>query len=254
MHDRELDELWTKDLASPERFDPARIANLPEPARRYLSHAIAPGALLATAVRLRMHGEIKLKNEWYPFEADQVIRWGRGFVWRARAKMKGLPIIGSDRWIDGEGAMRWKLLGLVPVLTADGPDISRAALGRVQIESVWLPTVLLARDVTWTAPDPTHVGVNLSLAEHAAHLDLSIAPDGGLRTACIARWGNPEAATVGGSKEFHEHPFGCFVSEEKTFGGITIPTTMRVGWYFGSGRFEGEGEFFRVTVDHAEFR
>ena len=41
---------------------------------------------------------------------------------------------------------------------------------------------------------------------------------------------------------------------EKAFDGITIPTTMRVGWYFGSDRFATEGEFFRVTVDHAEFR
>jgi hypothetical protein len=46
------------------RFDPRRVAGLSEPLRRYLSHAIAPGALVASAVRLRMHGEIKLKNAW----------------------------------------------------------------------------------------------------------------------------------------------------------------------------------------------
>lgn len=252
MHDREFDALWGADAAAAtERFDPVRIAGLPEPARRYLAHAIAPGAPIATAVRLHMHGKIKLKGTWCSFEADQVIRWPRGFVWRASTKMKGLPVTGSDRWIDGDGAMRWKLLSLIPVVTATGADISRAAAGRVQIESVWLPTALLAPDNEWSAPDSVHVGVDLHLADNAAHLDLSIESDGRLRTARIARWGNPEPANP---EQFHEVPFGAFVSDEKTFDGMTIPTTMRVGWYFGSDRFETEGEFFRVTVDHAEFR
>lgn len=253
MRDRQFDELWSGGQAAPA-FDPATIQDLPEPARRYLAHAIAPGSPIATAVRLRMHGEIKLKTAWYPFVADQVIRWERGFVWRARVKMKGLPVTGSDRWIDGEGAMRWKLLGLVPIVTAEGSDISRSALGRVQIESVWLPTALLAPDVAWSAPDSTHIGLDLRLADQAAHLDLSIETDGRLGTACIARWGNPEGAADEDHKEFHEVPFGCLVSGERTFAGMTIPTTLRVGWYFGSARFESEGEFFRVTVDHAEFR
>lgn len=254
MHDRQFDELWGECAAlEADRFDPTQTSRLPEPAQRYLAHALAPGSLVATAVRLHMHGEIKLKSHWYPFEAEQVIRWGRGFVWRANTKMHGLPVVGSDRWVDGEGAMRWKLLGLVPIVTAGGADISRAALGRVQVESVWLPTVLLAPDVAWTAPDASHLGVDLHLADHAGHLDLVLAPDGALRSACIERWGNPEAGTTKRT-EFHEYPFGALVSEEKTFEGITIPTVMRVGWYFGSDRFDAEGEFFRVTVDQADFR
>lgn len=254
MADRAFDELWG-DGAHPGTapFELARIAELPEPVRRYLTHAIAPGSLVASAVRLRMHGEIKQKGSWYPFEADQVIRWGRGFVWRARARMKGLPVIGSDRWIDGEGAMRWKLFGLLPIVTADGPDISRAALGRVQIESVWLPTVFLASDVQWSAPDSAHVGVDLHLADHAGHLDLSVDGNGRLETACIARWGNPGRAAADQSA-FREYPFGAIVANDRTFDGITIPSEMRVGWYFGQDRFEREGEFIRVAVDHADFR
>lgn len=248
MRDPAFDALWNEAPASTERFDPARIAHLPEPARRYLAHAVAPGAPLATAARLRMRGEIKLKQDWHPFQAEQVIRWGRGFVWRARVNMKGLPVTGSDRWIDGKGSMRWRLLGLIPLVTGDGPDISRAALGRVQNEAVWLPTVFLAPGVTWSAPDETHLGVDLRLAGNACHLDLTIAPDGRLRTASLARWGNPD------QKEFHELPFGGLSADEKSFDGITIPTTLRIGWYFGTSRFESEGEFFRVTVDHAQFR
>jgi hypothetical protein len=68
------------------------------------------------------------------------------------------------------------------------------------------------------------------------------------RTFEMPRWGNPEGG------EFHSEDFGGIVEEERTFGGFTIPSKLRIGWYFGSDRFETEGEFFRCTVDEAEHR
>jgi hypothetical protein len=61
---------WTR-LAEPatgraERFDPALVAELPEPARRWLTHAIAPGVPLARSVELSMRGEIRLGG-WRSF-------------------------------------------------------------------------------------------------------------------------------------------------------------------------------------------
>lgn len=43
-------------------------------------------------------------------------------------------------------------------------------------------------------------------------------------------------------------------SVDSDFDGLTIPTEYRVGWYFGSDRFESEGEFFRCTLDSLEQR
>jgi hypothetical protein len=42
--------------------------------------------------------------------------------------------------------------------------------------------------------------------------------------------------------------------KEATFGGLTIPSQLRIGWHFGTDRFEPEGEFFRCTIDEASFR
>jgi len=52
-------------------FDPAATAGLPEPARRWLSHAIAPGTPLWSRAELTMRGHIKL-GRWRPFTARQV--------------------------------------------------------------------------------------------------------------------------------------------------------------------------------------
>ena len=68
------DELWNSAPSYERAFEPARLSELPEPARKYLEHAITPGTRFASAVRLQMHGEIKLKG-WSSFSAEQVIRW-----------------------------------------------------------------------------------------------------------------------------------------------------------------------------------
>ena len=74
-----LDDLWVSAPPASRVWRPSEVSNLPEPARRYLTHAIAPGTPLASAVRLRMHGQIKLKS-WLPFTAEQVIRSDGGMT------------------------------------------------------------------------------------------------------------------------------------------------------------------------------
>jgi hypothetical protein len=194
-----------------------------------------------------MHGEIKLRR-WLPFKAEEVIVLNRGFIWRATVRMFGLPIRGSDRLVDGEGSMRWKLFGIIPVMTASGPDITRSAAGRVAAGTVWLPSVLCSDEVSWTSSDPSQLHAKFAVNGELMELELVIDDRGRLKTITLPRWGNPERA------EFHHVNFGAFVEEENSFNGYTIPTRLRAGWHFGTDRFESEGEFFRVTIDEAKYR
>ncbi|MGH8070218.1 MAG: DUF6544 family protein [Candidatus Entotheonellia bacterium] len=245
--DHFLDELWESTPPGERALAPGQLVGLPDPARRYLEHAIGPGAQLASAVRLRMHGEIKLKR-WFPFSAEQVIRWDGGMIWRATACMHGMPIRGFDRLVDGKGEMRWKLFGIIPLITAAGPDITRSATGRVAAESVWLPSVLCNNDVSWTAPDSAHARASFTVLGERVQLAFTVDDKGRPESVMLKRWGNHKGG------EFHCLDFGGFVEDEGTFGGYTIPTRLRVGWHFGSERLESEGEFFRVTIDDARYR
>jgi hypothetical protein len=69
-----------------------------------------------------------------------------------------------------------------------------------------------------------------------------------LQRVKFARWGNPEGG------EFHYVDFGGIIEESGTFGGYTVPTRLRLGWFFESDRFDSEGEFFRCTIDKAVYR
>jgi len=45
---------------------------------------------------------------------------------------------------------------------------------------------------------------------------------------------------------------GVRIEAEQTFGGVTIASTMRAGWWWGTER-QDEGEFFRARITGAAF-
>ena len=110
---------------APAVFTEAELDGLPQAVRRHLQAGIIPDTPLATSARLRMRGQLKL-GRWLPFQAEQVLAPHHGFYWAAR--VAGL-ISGFDRYLDGQGELRWKLLGVVPVTQAKGPDVPAAPSG-----------------------------------------------------------------------------------------------------------------------------
>lgn len=244
---RHVREEWDRlsiGTTDPESFDPDMLAGLPEPARRWLGHAITVGTPLWNTVELRMEGQIRL-GSWRPFTAWQVLSPPSGFIWAAETRVAGVPVTGYDRYSGATGEMRWRLLGVVPVMSATGPDVSRSAAGRLAGEAVLLPTVF--RHADWTAgAEPDTTVMRWRLAGSEERTTLHVDADGRLREAVLQRWGNPDGAPFG------RHPFGVAVEEEATFGGVTIPAVLRAGWWWGTDR-AAEGEFFRARITSATF-
>jgi hypothetical protein len=111
-----------------------------------------------------------------------------------------------------------------------------------------LPSVLCTDDVQWKAPTPSQLQARFTAHGETSDLEILVDDSGRPKTVKLARWGNP------GNTAFQYLDFGAVVEEESTFGGYTIPTRLRAGWYFGSDRFESEGEFFRAIITEAEYR
>jgi hypothetical protein len=218
---------------------------LPEAARRWLRHAIAPGTPLWGSVVLTMRGEIRLGG-WRPFTARQVLSPPRGFIWAATARVLGLPVTGFDRYSSGSGQMDWRLVGLVPVMTASGPDVTCSAAGRLAGEMALLPTSF--RAATWSrGADEDHTVVTWRIDEQEESAAFRIGTDGRLLEVVLQRWGNPNGAPFG------RYPFGVAVDAEQTWSGVTIGSVLRAGWWWGTDR-QAEGEFFRARIAAAAFR
>jgi hypothetical protein len=250
IRNADLEALWISAPSGSTRvFDSALAANFPEPARRYIEHVIAPGTRLASSAKLVMQGEIKLGSAWHPFQAEQVLSSNGEFIWAASTSMYGLPIIGSDRLVQGKGSMRWELLDFFPVVSDAGSDITRSAIGRLQGEfAAWLPSVLFDEVVGRSTVESGKLRVLVKVLGEAADVDLEIDGQGRLRTIKLMRWGNPD----GLGNRYAD--FGVVVEGERSFNGYTVPSRIRAGWFFGTERFESEGQFFRATISNVVYK
>ena len=221
--DAAWDDLRRRATARPVGpFASGLTGSLPPPAQRYLGAVIAEGTPLAAAAQLEMRGRIKI-GRWLPFRARQLLAPSLGTVWMAT--VAGV-IRGSDRYVGGDGAMAWKLFGLVPVMRADGADVSRSAAERAAAESIWVPTAV-AGDPTasWSAAGESAVDVAFSVEDHRVGLRHTIDADGRLQHSQIARWGDPDNTGA-----WAQHPFGVEAPDHRTFGGVTIPCAGSVSW------------------------
>jgi len=249
--DGKVDGVW-QSLEAPSThqvFTEDMVSDLPAPARRYLLHAIRPGTPLASSVRLEMHGTMRLKpeQEWMPMKARQIIAPPKGFVWRAEVGDGLMRFSGGDHYSNGSGRVRFWLWGVIPLVNQEGPDVSRAALGRLVCETIWLPSSLAPQSgVKWEALDDESARATMKIGEETITLNLFIGPDGRLREIRILRWGNQ---TEDGGYGYI--PFGGQIQEERAFGGYTIPSKVGVGWRLGTDRYF---ELFRARIENAVFR
>lgn len=224
-------------------FDGDELAVLPEPVRRMFLAAIEPDTPLATAARITMRGRIKLKF-WMRFTASEVVAPLAGFVWTARSG----PLAGYDRYTGGEGEMRWRLLGLIPLIHAVGSDIDRGAAARAAAESAWVPTALLPRfGAEWSANDQQHLSARIRL-DPGREFTVNFRLDGQGRISAVwlDRWGDPDGSGAPGL-----HPFGMEAGAHRNFEGVTIPSAGRAGWHFGTDRWP-EAAFFEYEITSLE--
>ncbi len=224
-------------------FTVGELDGLPEPAKRHLAVAIRPGTPLSRSSAMRMRGRIKV-GRWLPFHAREVLSPHRGFVWSARAAWL---LSGADRLTDDGGAMEWKLAGVIPVVRANGPDVTRSAAGRAGAEAVWLPTALLPRfGVKWSSRDEHHIAASFLVADVPVELHMTLDANGRILSFVVDRWGDPD-----GTGNWGMYPFGGEVTGYRTFDGVSIPSEGCAGWCYGTERWPRR-RFFRYRITALE--
>ncbi len=215
-----------------EVFDPGSVTDLPEPARRMLVRAIPPGAPLAGRVMLDLEGEVTAMGRRMGLTARELLVPGRGFVWEARAAIGPLWLRVRDDYLDGDGAVDVRLLGVVPLGHESGQDVSMSSRGRLAAESFWVPTTLLPRSgARWSPVDDHRATVTLSVDGHEESVTFRVDDDGALTEISMRRWGDVQV------REHQRLPYGFRVLEESRFEGFTIATTLRGGWWYGTDRY-----------------
>lgn len=225
-----------------DRFDPGSVEHLPDAARRMLQHAVPAGAPLARRARLDLRGEMTANGRRVTVTARELLVPGRGFAWEARAALGPLWLRVRDHYLDGDGAVDVRLLGVVPLGTQRGPDVAASSRGRLAAESFWAPSTLLPQaGARWTEVDDRRATVALVIDGEEESVTFEVDEDGALSEVTMMRWGDVQV---------HEHqriPYGFSVLEQASFEGCRIASTLRGGWWYGTDRYRpDEASTFEV--------
>lgn len=190
------DAATTVTAPPPEHGDPvteADLTDLPEPARRYLRFMRVAGRPRDWSFLVRFHGRFKRVGQpWMPCEAwqynarDPVLRLFHMRIDVARV----IPMVGRDSYVDGHGAMRGKVLGLVTVADGAGDEFDLGELVTYLNDALVLaPSMLLVPSTTWAAVDDESFDITISDAGHTVTARAYVEPDGALRDfATEDRW------------------------------------------------------------------
>ena len=238
--------------APTQTFDPPSIEAMPEIARRYFGHAIAPGTALSSLAEIEMSGTFSLGTRAQPkpftMTARQLLSAPHAFVWIASMHSGPTWISGSDVLAGDVGWTRFWLGGVLPVAN-DGfsEDFLRSAVARPALEAIWAPASLLPeRGVRWTATGPDSADVVIPTAHGDITINLVLEKSGKVSEVSTLRWTNANSRKV-----FAYQPFGGTVAAETTFGGYTVPSVVSIGNMFGTDEYFS---FFEAQISAIKYR
>lgn len=181
-------------------FTEREFARLPEPVGRYFAAAVAPGVAVDSAVRLDVHGRVRVRRRrWVPFRAcyeltHQLELFGYGSA-------ATTVLAWTERYADGVHEQRARWAGVVPKVDRPGRRVVPAAAERVALAALMLPTALLPRwGVEWAAADDSLLRARLRVHGTPIELRLSIDPDGQPLAASLERSSAPMGARDSGGR------------------------------------------------------
>ena len=147
---------------SPAVLDESDLVGLPNPLAAYIRRSGAVGQPRVVTFHADFHGRIRSGPDavWMPFTGQQVNTYGPRpqRIFLMDATKSGLPVTVLHVFVDTTATMRVKLLSLLTVVDASGPEMDRGETVTVFNDLVVMaPGAIVGAAATWTAIDPLHV-------------------------------------------------------------------------------------------------
>lgn len=237
LFDRHMDEeiaalLMASTAGEPATITEADLAGLPESVQRWLRWAQVIGSTIPATVHLTQEGRFRIseRSAWMPFTAEETFTTEPpGFVWKTTMQMFPLvSIVGRDSYVDGQGSIEMRALGVIPVATASGPAMDQGALLRYLNETMWFPAAALSPSITWDEVDADSARATIShggtiasaifvFDEHGRPVDM-VAQRQDLARGRLETWSTPLSA------------YG-------EFAGVRVPVAGTALWRYDTGDF-----------------
>jgi hypothetical protein len=222
------------------------LVGLPEIVQQWLKYAQVIGKEDIRTVRLRQKAVMRTKPEqpWMETRATQYFTADKpGFIWNAKISFAPLfHLVGRDKYLDGNGHMLIKLMSLIPVADAQGPEINQGTLLRYLVETVCFPTAALNDYITWEERDAKSAKATISYNGITASGVFYFNEQGEVTNFIAKRYMEKNG-------EYFLETWSTPMKEYKEFNGIRIPSQGEIIWKFESGDFN----WFNWEIEAIEY-
>lgn len=227
-----IDQIKASAVRQRQTVDLTEIQDLPVPVKKYLHLALKHGAAMIHSASMSQAGGFRAKpemNGWSDMAALQVFSTNpRAFVWDASISVtQGISIQVRDSYIGGKGAMRVKLISLLPLVDAESADeLNEGALQRYLAEAVWFPTALLpSQGVTWSAMTSNKAWACINDSGSTASLEFEFNSAGEI----VSVYSPGRYREISG--KYEKTPWKGYFSDYREIDRYLIPTSARVEWH-----------------------
>jgi len=222
------------------------LAGLPLCVQRWLEHAQVIGKEKISTVRLKQKGLMRLKEDgpWIPADAEQYFIVDKpGFVWKVKVRMAPLLYFtGMDKYYEGKGTMKIKVLSVIPIVNAAGPEMNQGSLLRYLAETMWFPTAALNYYIKWQEIDAHSARATMSYGGVTASGVFTFNEKGEVVTFIAQRYRELDGKYV-------LQDWGGITKGYGEFNGIRIPNKTDIIWRTETGDFN----WFKCEITDIEF-
>jgi hypothetical protein len=218
----------------------ADLARLPELAQRYLRFMGVVGQPRVWSMRVGWKGRFRTRpgQGWMRCEAWQYnSELGPSRIFHIRVRFAGVvPVVARDTYVEGRGRMVVRVLDLVTVEDATGPELDRGELVTYLNDAVLLaPSMLLGPYAKWAASDESSFDIALTDGGRSVTGRVSVDERGAPTSfSTMDRFVQDPA-----NPDHHWVRTGWSTPVEgwEVVQGHTIPTSARAIWHLPDGPF-----------------
>lgn len=223
------------------------LDHLPPLLQNYLVRAGVVGQPRVNNVRIEFKGRMRSNpgDQWMYFTSEQYNFFDKPTrAFYIRAKKAGLPVNGLHLYQNNLAYMKIKLVGLLKIIDADGPEMDRSeTVTFLNDMCFFAPAVLVDMDIDWEELTENRLKATYKNGKHTVTAELVFTKEGQLKNFIS----NDRYEIQG--KEAHLRPWFTPVEELGQFGNYTLPRQAGA-WYK---RPDGDfcyGEFTTVNVKY----
>ncbi|WP_457565725.1 DUF6544 family protein [Caldithrix abyssi] len=212
-----------------ERISEKDLQNLPQTVRNYLRYSGIVGKEKIKTVRLKQGGDFRLKPD-QDFKTMKAVQYfnvdSMEFFWQGKVNI----ITATDRFLDGKGDLTVKLLGLIRVAYAEGPEVDQGEILRFLAEGVWFPSVFLNDFIQWEELDERTAMATITLKNLSASALFHFNEKNQVERITARRYMEKDG-------KFEIKDWEIRIVEYRAYHGINIPAKSEVFWKLEEGDF-----------------